>query len=164
MALLPRVKATSACYHLLWDRCFHGFVVVVESLSHVRLFCDLLDCSTPGFFVHGISQTNEFPFPSPGDFPIPGIEPASPALAGRFFTTEPPGKPPSLRIFFKAPALFETLSADFLLPRPHTVFLPFSPSLEHQVLLCRILPMPQCSHALALVGFLSFVFSRNSDF
>ena len=33
------------------------------------------------------------PFPSPGDFPDPGIEPLSPALAGRFFTTEPPGKP-----------------------------------------------------------------------
>ena len=26
-------------------------------------------------------------------FPSPGIEPVSPALAGRFFTTEPPGKP-----------------------------------------------------------------------
>ena len=33
------------------------------------------------------------PFPSPGDLPEPGIEPASPALAGGFFTTEPPGKP-----------------------------------------------------------------------
>ena len=32
-------------------------------------------------------------FPSPGDIPDPGIKPASPALAGRFFTTEPPGKP-----------------------------------------------------------------------
>ena len=32
------------------------------------------------------------PFPSPGDLPDPGIEPASPALAGGFFTTEPPGK------------------------------------------------------------------------
>ena len=27
------------------------------------------------------------PFPSPGDVPNPGIEPASPTLAGRFFTT-----------------------------------------------------------------------------
>ena len=27
------------------------------------------------------------PFPSPGDLPSPGIEPASPALAGRFLTT-----------------------------------------------------------------------------
>jgi len=31
-------------------------------------------------------------FPSLGDLPNPGSEPASPALAGRFFTTEPPGK------------------------------------------------------------------------
>ena len=36
---------------------------------------------------------SELPFPSPGDLPDPGIETASPALAGRFFTTEPPGKP-----------------------------------------------------------------------
>jgi len=32
------------------------------------------------------------PFPSPGDLPNPGIELASLALAGGFFTTEPPGK------------------------------------------------------------------------
>ena len=32
------------------------------------------------------------PFPSPGDFHSPWIEPVSPALAGGFFTTEPPGK------------------------------------------------------------------------
>ena len=33
------------------------------------------------------------PFPSPGDLPDPGMEPKSPALAGGFFTAEPPGKP-----------------------------------------------------------------------
>ena len=33
------------------------------------------------------------PFPSPGNLPDPEIEPRSPALAGEFFTTEPPGKP-----------------------------------------------------------------------
>ena len=35
------------------------------------------------------------PFPSPGDLPNPGVEPVtleSAALAGMFFTTEPPGK------------------------------------------------------------------------
>ena len=32
------------------------------------------------------------PFPSPGDLPDPGIEPVSLALAGIFFTTEPPEK------------------------------------------------------------------------
>ena len=33
------------------------------------------------------------PFPSPRDLPDPGIGPSSPVLAGKFFTTEPPGKP-----------------------------------------------------------------------
>ena len=36
------------------------------------------------------------PFTSPGDLPDPDIEPTPPALAGRFFTTKSPGKPPSL--------------------------------------------------------------------
>ena len=33
------------------------------------------------------------PFPTPGDILDPGIEPTSLALAGRFFTTEPPRTP-----------------------------------------------------------------------
>ena len=33
------------------------------------------------------------PFPLLGNLPDPGIELTSPALAGRFFTTVPPGKP-----------------------------------------------------------------------
>ena len=36
---------------------------------------------------------SELPLPSPRDLPDPGIEPTSPALAGRFLTTKPPGKP-----------------------------------------------------------------------
>ena len=37
---------------------------------------------------------SRLPFPTPGDLPNPGIEPASPAstLAGGFFTSVPPGK------------------------------------------------------------------------
>jgi len=33
------------------------------------------------------------PFPSPGHLPDQWIEPEFPALAGGFFTIEPPGKP-----------------------------------------------------------------------
>ena len=33
-------------------------------------------------------------------FPTPEIEPMSPALAGRFFITEPPGVPPWINIQF----------------------------------------------------------------
>ena len=33
------------------------------------------------------------PFPSPENLPDPGMKPTSPALSGRFFTSEPPGEP-----------------------------------------------------------------------
>ena len=59
---------------------------------------DPTDYSSRGFSLHGIFQAGilELPFPSPGDLPDPGMEPTSlmfPALAGGFFTTEPPEKP-----------------------------------------------------------------------
>ena len=55
---------------------------------------------------------SELPFPPPGDLPDPGIETASlasPALAGGFFTTEPPGKP----CVSSAPSSTWALSAEF---------------------------------------------------
>ena len=61
--------------------------------------CDRMDCSLPDSSVCGISQQeyqSRLPFPPPGDFPDPGIEPTSPAFAGECFTTEPPGKPVAL--------------------------------------------------------------------
>ena len=59
--------------------------VVSDSLRPARLLC-------PGDFPRQ-EYWNGLPFPSRGDIPNPKIEPASPALAGRFFTTEPAGKP-----------------------------------------------------------------------
>ena len=58
--------------------------------------CDPIDWSPPvslsmGFFRQG--YRSGLPFPPPGDLPDPGIEFVSLALAGGFFTTEPPGKP-----------------------------------------------------------------------
>ena len=58
-----------------------------------------MDSNPPGSSVHGISQARVLEWVAlsvPGDLPDPGIElmsPASPAMAGRFFTTAPPGKP-----------------------------------------------------------------------
>ena len=56
-----------------------------------------MDCSPPGSSVHGISKVRILEwvanFFSRG-LPGPGIKPESPALAGGFFPTEPPGKPP----------------------------------------------------------------------
>ena len=40
------------------------------------------------------------------DLPGPGIEPVSPALAGGFLTTAPPGKSPGLFFFFFLNFLF----------------------------------------------------------
>ena len=50
-----------------------------------------MDNSLPGSSVHGILQAENWtvvPFPSPRDLTDPGIEPASPALAGRVFTSD----------------------------------------------------------------------------
>ena len=58
--------------------------------------CDPVDCSLPGFSVHGFPRQEYWsglPFPSPGDLPDPGIEPGSPTLEADTLTSEPPGKP-----------------------------------------------------------------------
>ena len=70
------------------------------------LVCSVVsDSATPWTVAHQASPSVEFsrqefwsrlPFPPPGDLPDPGIKPvtlSSPALASRFFTTTPPGKP-----------------------------------------------------------------------
>ena len=76
----------------------------VSVLSHVWLFATRLDfvaCQAPpsmGFsrqeYRSGLS------WPPPGDLPESGIEPASAALAGGFFTTTPPGKPRLVDFYF----------------------------------------------------------------
>ena len=67
--------------------------------------CCLAAQSCPTFVTHQAPLSMGFPkqeywsrlsFPSPGDLPNPGIKPASPALVGGFFTTEPPGKPKTI--------------------------------------------------------------------
>ena len=70
--------------------------VVIQLISCVQLFVTpwTVVHQNPlsmGFFRQG--NWSGLPFSSPGDLPGPGIEPRSPALAGKFFTTEPPGKP-----------------------------------------------------------------------
>ena len=66
-----------------------AMAVVVQWLNHVWLFVTqwTVVCQAPLFMGFRL------PFPSPGALPNPGMEPASLALAGRFFTAEPPGKP-----------------------------------------------------------------------
>ena len=54
-----------------------------------------MEGSPPGFSVYVFSLARIPEFPTPVDLPNTEIKPmslASPTLAGRFFTTEPPGK------------------------------------------------------------------------
>ena len=76
-----------------------GSHIYVQSLSPVQLFESLWTVAHQAPLSIGFSKQKEWsglPFPLPEDLPNPGIEPVSlgcPALAGRFFTKEPPGKP-----------------------------------------------------------------------
>ena len=76
-----------------WDECY----VCVCSIAQVcPSLCNPVDCRPPGSSVHGILRERILEWVaisySRGS-PDPGIEPMSPALAGGFFTAEPPGKP-----------------------------------------------------------------------
>ena len=60
------------------------------------VLCNLMDCSSVHGFFQGKNTRMTCHCLLWKIFPIPGIKPtspASPALTGRFFTTEPPGKP-----------------------------------------------------------------------
>ena len=57
---------------------------------------DPVDCSLPGFSIHGIFQARILEWVTisfSGDLPDPGIKPGSPALEADALTSEPPGKP-----------------------------------------------------------------------
>ena len=76
-----------------------GVILGGDGCSLVAELCLTLhhpmDCSPPGSSGRGFSRQEYWsglPFPSPGHLLDPGIEPRSPALAGRFFTTVPPVK------------------------------------------------------------------------
>ena len=77
----------------------YWLVVCAQLLSHVRLFAipRTVACQVPLSMVFPRPEYwSGLPFPPPGDLPKPEIEhsfPESSALAGKFFTTEPPGKP-----------------------------------------------------------------------
>ena len=73
--------------HVLLPVCVHG-----KSLSCVWLCATLSAVAPWAPLSRGFSRQecwSGLPCPPPGDLPNPGIEPVSPALAGRFSTTSP---------------------------------------------------------------------------
>ena len=84
-----------------------------------QTLCDPMDCSAPGPSFHGISQARILEWVAISfSRDLPALEPnPSPALAGRFFTAEPPGKPllaiyPSYiaYVFSSSPGLLRVVS------------------------------------------------------
>ena len=81
-------RAFSSCGK--WGPLFiamHGPLTIAASLvgEHRLQTCRLSNCGSRAQLLRGM-----------WDLPRPGLEPVSPALAGRFSTTAPPGKPMEL--------------------------------------------------------------------
>ena len=75
-------------------------IVYSEVAQSCPTLCNPVDCSLPGFSVHGILQARILEWVTisfsrgssrPGDLPDPVIEPGSPSLEAAL-TSEPPGK------------------------------------------------------------------------
>ena len=84
---------------LCFSLCCLGLSCVcgLSPFNHVQLFATLWTIAHQSPLSMEFSRQKDWSrlsFPTLGDLPDPGIKPASPAspaLAGRFFTTEPPG-------------------------------------------------------------------------
>ena len=88
-------------YNRLSERMPTCCAIVLSRFSHVRLFCDPVDYSPPGFSVHGIFQARILEWvaiSSSRGLPDLGIEPVScvSCIAGGFFTTLAMGKSQTL--------------------------------------------------------------------
>ena len=83
-----------------------------KSFQSCPTLCDSIDCSPPGSSVLGDSPGKNTHALLQGIFPTQGSNPrlTSPALAGGFFTTAPPGKPISV-----AAALIRSQAPSYLL-------------------------------------------------
>ena len=76
----------------------HAYIVVVQLLRSCITLCDPTDCSPPDSLLcpwdfPGKNTSVGCHFLLQGNLSGQGIESESPALAGRFFTTELPGNP-----------------------------------------------------------------------
>ena len=74
----------------------------MKSLSRVRLFATPWTVAYQAPHSMGFSRQEYWsglPFPSPGDFPDPGIEPGSPAFQADALASEPPRKPLACVVF-----------------------------------------------------------------
>ena len=88
----------------------HAGLKEPNKLGCICAWSVMFDSVTPRIVAYQAPQSMGFsrqaywiglPFPPPEDLPYPGIKPGSPALAGKFFTTEPPGNPNLAEMWLK---------------------------------------------------------------
>ena len=87
-----------AYYSIIWHLLLFSRSVLSDSLWPPWTVADQAPLSM-GFPRQ--ESWSRLPFPPPGNLPDPGMESASPVLAGRFLTMEPPGK---LSVLYDKPA------------------------------------------------------------
>ena len=88
--LTSAIQQSDSVIHICMCVCVCVCVCVFHVLSVAQscpTVCDPVDCSLPGFSVHGVFQARILEWVAisfSGDLPNPGIEPTSPALADGF--------------------------------------------------------------------------------
>ena len=97
---------TTFCVKVHWGYFLDDYFLVIISivfshLSHTRFFVALWTAACQAPLSMGFPRKEHqsgFPYPLSGDLSDPGIKLVSPALAGGFVTTRPPGKPTVISI------------------------------------------------------------------
>ena len=123
--------------------------VCAKSLQLCTTLCNPMDVTRQAPLSVGFSRQeywSKLTFPPPGDLPNPGIKSASPALAGGFFTTKPPGKPLNAKYFVLNQNLMK-----ISIPLTRVRFWFFPPS---------VFPVFLCLIPLAFLSFLIVLFSK----
>ena len=153
------------CYYLLLDGQFMMGLCCYYCL--VSKLCPTL-CDPPWTVAHQAPLSTGFPrqeywnglpFPSLGHLLDPGMEPMSPALAGRFFTTEPSGKPHGgMKRVLISPAHPEP-QADHVYPEPQVGFpsFPDPASSQNQPLESLGLEKVFCPSSITILLLLLFI-------
>ena len=90
------LREGNCIFQFAWNISTHAHYICVCVFSSIQLFVTPQTADLQAPLSMGFPRQeywSGFPFPSLEDLPDPGINSASPALTGGFFTTEPPGKP-----------------------------------------------------------------------